>query len=237
MPRDNKQGLTFRRGLPYSWQGPPRYLKAISGDLRHFLFTSLTPLYVNIRLTIVPSKWPNWDTEFFDAFRRGEEIAFDWIFRHYHGPLTYYAFEFVGDRAIAKDMVQDCFVKLWQHRRRCAHINDIRAYLYTSVRHCCIDWLKSRKKEIPLPAPESYETDSAYLESEVLARVQQAIELLPQRMKQVVTMYYLEDKSLEEIGLVIGIDPETARSHRYRGIQFIKKTIIASGATLDDSNQ
>jgi hypothetical protein len=36
MPRDDKQELTFRRGLPYSWQGPPRYPKAVSGVPRRF---------------------------------------------------------------------------------------------------------------------------------------------------------------------------------------------------------
>jgi len=38
MPRDDKQELTLRRGLPYSWQGPPRYLKAVSGVPRPFSF-------------------------------------------------------------------------------------------------------------------------------------------------------------------------------------------------------
>jgi hypothetical protein len=33
--------LTFRRGLPYSWQGPPRYPKAVSGDLRRFFVTRI----------------------------------------------------------------------------------------------------------------------------------------------------------------------------------------------------
>ena len=70
------------------------------------------------------------------------------------------------------------------------------------------------------------------IESELMASIQQAIDNLPERMKQVVQMHYLEDKSLKEIGQEIGIDPETARSHRYRAIQLLKKTIIPGWAVL-----
>jgi len=174
----------------------------------------------------VPPELHGLDPEFYEAFRQGEEQAFDRVFRAYHGPLTYYAFKFLGDEKMAEDVVQDCFTELWVRRKKLSGVQSINSYLYRCVYNHCADLFEKmqRQKGVTGSLPETEEAN--LLESETMARILRVIDHLPLRMQQVLRMHYLEDKSLEEIGHEIGIDPETARSHRYRAIQLLKKTII-----------
>lgn len=169
-----------------------------------------------------------WGFDFLTAFRNGEEQAFDQVFRTYYRPLTFFAFKYLHDEKLAEDIVQDCFAELWERRKKLSQVQSISSYLYRCVYNHCAKWLDrhqrtSARTKMP-PEPES----ANIIESEVLTSILQTIECLPARMKQVVKMYYLEEKSLQEIGATIGIDAETARSHRYRAIRLIRKTIITN---------
>lgn len=167
-----------------------------------------------------------WGPEFFEAFRKGEEQAFDRVFRAYHGPLTFYAFRYVKDEKLAEDIVQDCFVELWERRKKLLQVQSINSYLYRCVYNHCSKLLKKMDRKMVVDDLPADPLETHIVEGEILARILQVMDHLPLRMRQVVRMYYLEEKSLVEIGTEIGIDPETARSHRYRAIQLLRKTII-----------
>lgn len=174
-----------------------------------------------------------WNERFFDAFRKGEEHAFDRVFRAYHGPLTYYAFQYLQNEQLAEDIVQDCFVELWERRGKLVDVRQIGGYLYRCVYNHCHRWLdKAEYRALPAP-PEEDREPFFILESQVLESILQVIDHLPVRLKQVVRMYYLEEKSLDEIGQSLGIDPESARKNRYRAIQLIRKTFSSTGATKE----
>ena len=131
------------------------------------------------------------------SFRRGEEVAFDQLFREYFAALSLFAYRLTGDEQQAEDIVQDCFVSLWERRRGLKHIDSIKSYLYTSIRYRCID---NRKKlmNVPLNAedPQLVQTEglpgAAIIEAETAALIYQMLEALPARMKTVIKMYYLE---------------------------------------------
>ena len=63
----------------------------------------------------------------------------DLIFQHYYRPLCLYATHYLHDIDEAEDVVQDCFVKLIS---RSIMPENIKAFLYTSVRNACIDRLR-----------------------------------------------------------------------------------------------
>ncbi|MEI9945859.1 MAG: RNA polymerase sigma-70 factor [Chitinophagaceae bacterium] len=169
--------------------------------------------------------------DFINAFRAGEEHAFDRVFRAYFGPLTFFAFQYVQDEKIAEDIVQDCFVMLWERRKKLDQIKSIQSYLYTVVRNMAVN--KAQRQPIAKELTEANEPlvepiESRIVAAEILAQILEVIDHLPARMQQVLRMYYLEEKSLIEIGREIGVNPETVRSHRYRAIQLVRKTISST---------
>lgn len=164
--------------------------------------------------------------DFITAFRSGDEWAFDQVFRAYFGPLSFYANRLLGDETLAEDIVQDCFVQLWQRRRKLGAVESVNSYLYRAVYYHCMSALKKKNRKAAVEDLPVEPGETQVVEAEILAQILRVMDHLPDRMQQVLRMYYLQEKSYAEIGREIGIDPETVRSHRYRAIQLLRKTII-----------
>lgn len=163
-----------------------------------------------------------------ESFQKGEEQAFDQLFREYFAALSYFANQLIHNSAEAEDIVQDCFVSLWKRRKKLSHIESIKSYLYTSIRYQCIKYLSKKEKQSPgehLPAEEAT-IEGMIIAAETAKELYQLIETLAPRMQEVIRLYYLEGKTYTEIGKIIGIDPESVRKQRYRALLALRKTII-----------
>jgi RNA polymerase sigma-70 factor (ECF subfamily) len=175
---------------------------------------------------------PEENIEFIKSLHKGEEQAFDRLFREYFASLTYFAFQLIHNEKEAEDIVQDCFVALWNRRSSIDHIESIKSYLYTSIRYRCINYLK-KTRSVSGPdkisdelVDESADMESLIITAETANEIYRLIELLPPRMQQVVRLYFMEGKSYQEIGALLNTDPETVRNQRFKALQFIRKTII-----------
>ena len=66
--------------------------------------------------------------------REGNAQAFERLFSTYCGPLVHFAGRYVGDLAVAENIVQDVFVNVWNRREQLDPTAAIKAYLYTAVK-------------------------------------------------------------------------------------------------------
>lgn len=74
-----------------------------------------------------------------------DETQFRFIFDKYYITLCMFANQYVGDDALAADIVQECFVKLWQLRDDFMYVHQIKSFLYTSVRNKSLNELEHTK--------------------------------------------------------------------------------------------
>ena len=99
------------------------------------------------------------------------------LFKAYYRPLCLYAMHYLaGNSSEAEDIVQECFVKLWQHIPV-----QPRAFLYTAVRNGCIDYLRRTKPTTGNITP--FDLDGAISDSEA----QETIGLLKHVYGQLLT--------------------------------------------------
>jgi RNA polymerase sigma-70 factor (ECF subfamily) len=133
---------------------------------------------------------------------------FEELFRHYSKPLFYYAAKFVEDE-VARDIVQDVFTKLWSHQTIIIK-QSLNALLFKMVRNGCLQHLEKQKvrirylemTKITLQEDELryyMEESSSLMEQELDNRLNEVINNLPGRCKQIFRLSRFENKRNKEI--------------------------------------
>lgn len=210
---------------------PPTASIAVSGVPRHFFVSNplKTPLKCQHCTAILLRLNGTQDTLFADSFRRGEEAAFDCLYREYFASLTYFANRILADTDTAEDVVQDCFVQLWQRRDRLHHIKAIKSYLYSSVKNQCLKQLEQQKRNTAFNEPDKSEPgiEAAVIAAETARELYQFIATLSPALQQIIRLYYLEGKSNREIAQQLQIEPDTVTRQRLRAIMALRKTKIS----------
>jgi RNA polymerase sigma-70 factor (family 1) len=176
---------------------------------------------------------PEHTPEFTRGSGQGNEKAFDLLFRKYYAALCLFADSYLHHEEEAKDLVQDCFIRLWEDQRLAGQPGSIRAFLYTVIRNRCIDLLRKRKTNTARQEDFSYlsgqwseEELSEVTRSETIRRVHGAIKTLPAKMQQVFRMYYIEGKKYAEIASLLGLHYDTVRQQKARALELLKGRLL-----------
>lgn len=132
-------------------------------------------------------------------------------FMPYHRMLYRVAFGLTGNQQDAEDLLQDTFMRMWQKREQLTseHVNE--AYLIIMMRNLNLD--RSRVKtldtsipldSISLPSDQNRPDDKAERRNEAFL-MKELIEHLPQKEKDIIRMYLLEELSYEEMEACTGM--------------------------------
>jgi len=140
--------------------------------------------------------------------------AFESLFGQYSKPLFYYASKFVEEET-ARDIVQDLFVKLWVDKQITIR-KSLNGLLFTMVRNSCLQYLEKQKvryKYLSTSRLAIQEEELRYymdektslLEQEMERKLNEALNALPDRCRQVFTMSRFENKKNKEIAEELNI--------------------------------
>ena len=84
------------------------------------------------------------DQELISLLSRGNEDAFDLLYKRYWADLYKFAFFILRDKDACKDLIQDVFVWLWEHRQGLA-IESPKSYLKSAVKYKIANYIRSGK--------------------------------------------------------------------------------------------
>ena len=152
---------------------------------------------------------------------------FESLFRYNFRPLCLYALHYVGDVDIAEDIVQECFMKLWERLEQGSAVDNRRAYLYMTVRNRCLDQL--RRKGIPTESLKPYDTygiiddDDAAERSQTEAKLWTAIDSLPEKCREVFILSKRDGLKYEEIAEELGLSVNTVRNQISKALKILKE--------------
>jgi RNA polymerase sigma factor (sigma-70 family) len=140
---------------------------------------------------------------------------------------------FTDSREDAEEISQDVFVKAYRSMADFRGESKFSTWLYTIVRTSCITFL--RKKRLDTTSIDNEKTflqlenrDSGFTANTVEqksrhAMVNEAIRLLSPDDSQIITLFYKGEQSLEEIGKIIGLDPNTVKVKLHRARHRLKE--------------
>lgn len=157
---------------------------------------------------------------------------FGQIMRFYYPVILNFARKLVVDDGAAEDIAAETFIKLWQNRQNLTTAQSMKAFLFITSKNSCLNELRSSKRaairnatfassvEIATPLIEE-----ALIESEAMAVIVQASTFLPDRMKQVFELSFLEGLSNHEIAQRLNLSTNTVRNQKNRAVEQIKQRV------------
>jgi RNA polymerase sigma-70 factor (ECF subfamily) len=150
---------------------------------------------------------------------------FDPLFRCYYRPLCLYALHHVPDVDAVEDIVQECFIQLWQRLQQGEAVAEPKAYLYTMVRHRCVDFLRQDSlidSSIPLEDVDQADEEDAEERSLVEAKMWTAIDALPEGCRRVLLCCKRDGMSYEEAAAQLGISVNTVKNQMSKALKILK---------------
>jgi len=161
--------------------------------------------------------------------RQGDQTAFELLFHFYYPGLVVYATQFTTDRMEAEEIVQDFFVRLWQRHQQLIPTDSLKSYLFLSVKNGCLNYLKHKKVEekyIRQMAELSnqhlaYDPD-LYIASELQEKVKNAIDLLPEKCREIFIMSRIQGLKNDEIATNLNISKRTVETQISKALKVLR---------------
>jgi RNA polymerase sigma-70 factor (ECF subfamily) len=173
----------------------------------------------------------------------GNKSAFARLYGLTHAKLLGVALRILRDRALAEDVLQESYVKVWRHAASYdPSIASPMTWMATIVRHGAIDALRKRQLEA-LGSEEEMATvasaDPDPVEEMHLARLRPkalaAFAKLPEEKRRLIMLAYLRDRSRQELSQRFGVPANTVKTHLRRALLELRATMFASVETRTHS--
>jgi RNA polymerase sigma-70 factor (ECF subfamily) len=152
----------------------------------------------------------------------GDTSAFEPLVLRYQRPFFTVALRMLGDRSDASDVVQNAFVKAYEHLDRFDRAQRFFSWAYRILVNECLNARRSRRIHEPI-SDDAAGSAGCPLEaceaSERRQRVQAALLQLSPEYRQVIVLRHFTELAYEEIGEVLGIPVKTVKSRLHTARQ------------------
>ncbi|WP_295769347.1 sigma-70 family RNA polymerase sigma factor [uncultured Mucilaginibacter sp.] len=153
----------------------------------------------------------------FALLKQGNSDAFESIYNKYWNQLFKTAYKRLHDRNKCQDVVQNVFTDLW-NRRTELNILNLQAYLHTAVRFQVLKSVSKQSRHAPFV--DIFETeiisnlnaDGALLDKEAKKLVEQFINALPFKRRNIFIRHYIDDLSTTQIASELNISQKTVQN-------------------------
>lgn len=162
--------------------------------------------------------------------QQGDSDAFLALYNHYHSALYHYILRFVKSPAIAEDVLQDVFLKIWEIKNRINPELSFKAYLYRICRNSVFKLLKKMavdenlRVEVMQQLTQSVaDADLKLLWQQYESILQTAINNLSPQRQKVFRLCREEGKTYEQVANELGISRNTVKEHMVLAMKLIKE--------------
>ena len=155
-------------------------------------------------------------------------INFTDLYDEHIDGLFNFGAKFTCDRELIKDCIQDVFVKLYTKRGELESVGNIKSYLYVSLRNRINDEFRRNVHNVDEEVNDRHMQNLEYAEMDDFeSKGQEAMnmnnvniffEKLSPRQRQIVTLYYIEQRKYDVICQIMGINYQSVRNLMHRSL-------------------
>ena len=174
------------------------------------------------------------DLNIISGLRKGDKESFTLIVREMTAPMLRLAGRVVNNTEEAEDIVQECFLKVWEKRDSIKTDQSFMAWLRRIVINRCYDFLRKEKRKSvsrvdidtvhTISASLSEEADTAINEEDVSEIIACLTEGLSPRQKVVYVLSELEGYSNQEISKSTGMSANAVKSNLHHARKAARET-------------
>lgn len=146
-------------------------------------------------------------------------VEFNDFFRANYPTVLGVVAALTGRRHLAEELTQDAFMKALSHWERIARYDDPAGWVRRVAVNMAVSSFRRRRREVLALARWWNRADRTVELGATDREFWQAVRSLPPRQAQCVALRYLEDRTSEDIGQILGITPATVRAHLYQARQ------------------
>ena len=161
------------------------------------------------------------------SFQAGNMAAFSQLYNLHINVLFNYGLKLTIDKELLKDCIHDIFVKLYTKKEELGTIDNLKSYLFISLKNKLCDELRKRMymsdtavEEVSISTPTDVEDD--YMEEEQrkneFSLVRRLLDQLSPRQREALTLYYIEEKKYEDICEIMNMNYQSVRNLMHRGL-------------------
>jgi len=163
---------------------------------------------------------------------------FEALYKTYYPKLAAYAALFLKNND-AHDIVQEVFIDLLENPRT-IRLQTLNAYLYKAVHHKCIDYIRHQyieqqyaselgqellQKESEYFSSNLSEIESAFFSKELQEKIDEVIESLPPRKREVFRLNFIHQKPAKEIATILNLSVSTVENHIYEAMKILREAV------------
>jgi len=172
--------------------------------------------------------------------KEGNPSAFEELFKQTFPRMLGYCKLFVHDQAQSNDLVQECFVKLWEKRTTIKSTQSIESLLFVMLRNKCLNYLRDHKLHIierDINKLEENELQHLYqldfigkeektLEESLIEAIRESVDNLPEKRKLVFIKAKIEGKKNKDVAEELGISVKAVEKHLHQAKEQIRTEVL-----------
>jgi RNA polymerase sigma factor (sigma-70 family) len=172
------------------------------------------------------------DIQLWDKFVAGDDEAFKNIYDAYVQSLYKFGRNFTKDEELLQDCVHDLFLDMYKYRSRLKKTNNIKLYLFISLKHKIFRTIKAEGRykqlnyeNIPFTYSLISEEENEFeIKTRRFELLEKAMCELSSRQREAIYLRYVSELSYEELSKVLEMNYQSARNLIYRGIEKLRES-------------
>lgn len=176
------------------------------------------------------------DSDIVQLLEKGHrDRAFALLLPRYEGKIYRLCCALLRDRIQAEDLAQESLVRVWRALANYDGRAALSSWIYAITRNRCLTALA--RKSASVPATESELESGIEALTATGRRVPQAesdelramVDWLPERLRRALVLYYYEERSVAEVGLMLGCPEGTVKTYLHRGRAMLARELERRG--------
>ena len=182
------------------------------------------------------------DAEIMLRLKAGELECFDYLMNKYRRPIVHFMYRMVHNQAIAEEMAQEVFLRVYRSRETYRAEARFTTWLYRIATNLAVNHARDTKNERTAPTVHldepDYETGSMpdvadvtpTVEADMLRRermtaIKQHVMALPERQRMAVLMHKYQEMDYKQIGAVLKLSESATKSLLFRAYQTLRERL------------